>query len=163
MSKGRFRYPRWSGIAQIKGFPVILFFLIPCITVWFVALLGPDLTLDRRAKWFFAGCFFFGVMAWVINLFPEVWVKGNKIGIQHFIFWWKWIDLDDLVSISKRSAGGEGPVWVVEVQKLGLLHRLYGLYHARIGSPVFLISVDMLGFQELVSLIENHISVKNDS
>jgi hypothetical protein len=162
MKKGIFIYPRSTVMATNKSVEVIIIFILCVIVFLYFAFFDLGRPIQERLVWFLAGCITLGMMACIINLFPNVIINGNKIGIQYFIFWLKWICFDELVSISERGWRGAGPVWIVQVRRLGWVHRLYGLYYTKSNVSVFLIGVDMNGFQELVSLIDDHLSSKDD-
>ncbi|MBN1314155.1 MAG: hypothetical protein JXA42_01760 [Anaerolineales bacterium] len=159
----KFGYPKWTEMAISKEASLMLF----PISVAFICIpfLTSDGTILQRILAFLFGCAFFIESISLANLYPDIWLYGDNLGIQFLFFWKKRIEIEEILSISEGLYGRYGeitnPVWIVEVPKLGWPYRFHGCFLSRKNIPGFIVHVYMDGSEELMSLIKEYIGANN--
>lgn len=92
-----------------------------------------------------------------INLFPDIIVRDDGLSVKCFFFKWFFVPWEDIIAVRVSLASVRKRIYLVQVRKLTLVHRLISLCQQGSLQPSFLITPSIYGYHELLRVIREHI------
>jgi hypothetical protein len=101
---------------------------------------------------------FFGFFVVLLsNTYPDIKLFEQGIAVQVFIFWWIFINWEEIEDI-RPVLGGFSRSRLVIVQRLTPVHRLFGWMYSYSTKPAFLIMPTLEGYEQLIQIMRRSIT-----
>jgi hypothetical protein len=145
---------------MIVGLPSWIFVLVADL---YLRLVGEKSAEPGELMALFIGSlFFFFFIPAAINTYPEIQVREEGLLVRVFVFRfiWKLVPWEEIIRVtpSPRPDRWWKRVWVVQIKRLTLWHRILGASYLAGWQPGIVITSDLQDREELLKIIRDRVS-----